>query len=58
MSPKAITHVSLTFDLGCEMSPRAINNPNSDEVVLLLSVLVVILGPGLQLGVFDHLTTP
>jgi hypothetical protein len=55
MSLKA---VSLTFDLGCKMSPRAVNNPNHDDVVVLLSVLVVVFGPGLQLGLFDCLTAP
>jgi len=32
--------VSLTFDLGCEMPPRAVNNPNSDVVILLSLDLV------------------
>ena len=38
------SNVSLTFDLGCERSPRAVNDPSSDEagVVLTGSVTVFV----------------
>jgi hypothetical protein len=31
------SNVSLAFDLGCETSPRAVNDPSNDEVVVVLT---------------------
>jgi hypothetical protein len=51
-------NVSLTLDLGCEMAPRAVNDPNSDGSHCFWSVVLVTVSVlSLFLGLYAHLTT-